>query len=399
MLRHRIALTGGGTGGHIYPALAVAEQLKDDPEVESILYIGAKGHAEEKLARERKLDFVGLTVSGLPRTLSPRLIGWPFETLAAVMHARKVLKLFRPTAVLGTGGYASAPPLAAALLSSVPFAVHEPDSNPGMVNRLFAGQAQLCSLGMAAARAQFAARSHHLQVNGNPVRESFLKPPSREAAGREFALNPKLKTLLVTGGSQGAQSINDALLAALPQLLSAQPEMQVLHQVGEKNFAAYQAKVPADLINNNRYCLRAYIDDLAVAYAVSDVTICRAGAMTIAEISVMNTPAVFVPYPFAAQNHQMHNGRAMEAAGCALVIPQSELTAGKLSETVLGLLSDEPRLQAMKSAMQAIAKPTAARDIAQQLKEIGKSKAVDDGNQEEPSTAKRAEASSDGALN
>jgi UDP-N-acetylglucosamine--N-acetylmuramyl-(pentapeptide) pyrophosphoryl-undecaprenol N-acetylglucosamine transferase len=377
MLRHRIALTGGGTGGHIYPALAVAEQLQNDPEVESIVYIGAKGHAEERLAIEHKLDFIGLNVAGLPRKLSPRLLTWPWQTLAAVMEARKVLRLFRPTAVLGTGGYASAPPLAAAVLASLPFAIHEPDSNPGLVNKLFASRANLCSLGMASAKPRFDAMSEHVVVNGNPLRASFLKPLSRPEAAKSFALDPDRKTLLVTGGSQGAQAINDALREALPRLLADQTNMQVLHQVGEKNFEAYRAQLPSELLNNDRYCLRAYIDDLSMAYAVSDLTICRAGAMTIAELLVMNTPAIFIPYPFAAQDHQMHNGRFMEASGCAVVIPQPELKSEMLAETVLGLFADQSRLQAMKTTMQAIARPSAAKDIARQLKEIGSRRAVD----------------------
>jgi UDP-N-acetylglucosamine--N-acetylmuramyl-(pentapeptide) pyrophosphoryl-undecaprenol N-acetylglucosamine transferase len=377
MLRHRIALTGGGTGGHIYPALAVAEQLQNDPEVESIVYIGAKGHPEERLARENKLDFIGLNVSGMPRKLSPKLLAWPWQTLGAVIEARKILRLFRPTAVLGTGGYASAPPLAAAVLSSVPFAIHEPDSNPGLVNRLFASYANLCSLGMAAAKPQFESMSKHVIVNGNPLRGSFLEPLSRPEAAKTFALAPDRKTLLVTGGSQGAQAINDALAGALPRLLADQANIQVLHQVGEKNIEAYRARLPAELLNHDRYCLRAYIDDLSMAYAVSDVTICRAGAMTIAELLVMNTPAIFIPYPFAAQDHQMHNGRFMESKGCAVVIPQAELNAEKLADVVLSLFADGKGLLMMKTAMQAIARPTAAHDIARQLKEIGSSRAVD----------------------
>jgi UDP-N-acetylglucosamine--N-acetylmuramyl-(pentapeptide) pyrophosphoryl-undecaprenol N-acetylglucosamine transferase len=376
MLRHRIALTGGGTGGHIYPALAVAEQLQNDPEVESILYIGAKGHAEERLALENKLDFIGLNVSGLPRKLSPKLLAWPWQTFAAVMEARKILRLFRPTAVLGTGGYASAPPLAAAVLSSVPFAIHEPDSNPGLVNKLFASRANLCSLGMAAAKPRFEAMSKHVVVNGNPLRGSFLKPLSRQEAAKAFDLEPDRKTLLVTGGSQGAQAINDALRGALPRLLADQVNIQVLHQVGDKNIEAYRAQLPAELLNHDRYCLRAYIEDLSIAYAASDLTICRAGAMTIAELLVMNTPAIFIPYPFAAQDHQMHNGRFMETCGCAVVIPQSELTAEKLTDVILALLADDSRLLSMKTAMQAISRPNAAQDIARQLKEIGQNRAV-----------------------
>lgn len=382
MLRHRIALTGGGTGGHIYPALAVAESLRDDPEVESILYIGVRGHLEERLAKERGLEFVGLDVSGLPRRLSLKLLSWPWQTFKAVLEAKKILRLFLSTAVLGTGGYASAPPLVAAILSSTPFAIHEPDSNPGMVNRLFAGSAVMCSLGMAAAKSEFETRSKHVVVNGNPIRASFVKPLTREEAAKEFGLRADLKTILITGGSQGALAINEATREALPRLLAARPELQILHQVGEKNIEAYRQTLAQDLLENPRYCLKSYIDDLAIAYAASDLTVCRAGAMTIAELLVMNTPAVFVPYPFAAQNHQMHNGRFMESQGCAQVLPQNELSGDRLGGIVLNLIRDDSRLNAMRKAGQLLAKPNAAKDIARQLKEIGTSHAKESSREE-----------------
>jgi UDP-N-acetylglucosamine--N-acetylmuramyl-(pentapeptide) pyrophosphoryl-undecaprenol N-acetylglucosamine transferase len=238
-MHHRIVLTGGGTGGHIYPALAVAEQLAGDDDVEAILYIGANGHLEEKLARERGLNFLGLQVSGLPRGLSPSLVTWPFKTFGALVEAINVVRRFRPTAVLGTGGYASAPPLAAAIALHIPFIVHEPDSFPGKVNKLFAPFASLCSLGMDSARERLPADQEKMRNNGNPIRSSFFKSISRKTAALQFKMSPKLPTLLVTGGSQGAQAINDAIREALPALLAASPQLQILHQVGEKNIEAY----------------------------------------------------------------------------------------------------------------------------------------------------------------
>jgi UDP-N-acetylglucosamine--N-acetylmuramyl-(pentapeptide) pyrophosphoryl-undecaprenol N-acetylglucosamine transferase len=370
-MHHRIVLTGGGTGGHIYPALAVAEQLAGDDDVEAILYIGANGHLEEKLARERGLNFLGLQVSGLPRGLSPSLVTWPFKTFGALVEAINVVRRFRPTAVLGTGGYASAPPLAAAIALHIPFIVHEPDSFPGKVNKLFAPFASLCSLGMDSARERLPADQEKMRNNGNPIRSSFFKSISRKTAALQFKMSPKLPTLLVTGGSQGAQAINDAIREALPALLAASPQIQILHQVGEKNIEAYSRSLDPSLINHERYRLLPYIDDIAVAYSMSDVTLCRAGAMTIAELTAKNKPAIFVPYPYAAQDHQMHNGRYMEKQGCALVIPQKELNADKLVQTVLGLLHDEFKLQSMQKSAQAMAKPNAASDIAAQLKKLG----------------------------
>ncbi|HEY9754711.1 MAG TPA: undecaprenyldiphospho-muramoylpentapeptide beta-N-acetylglucosaminyltransferase [Oculatellaceae cyanobacterium] len=370
-MSHRIVLTGGGTGGHIYPALAVAEQLAKDSDIEAILYIGAKGHLEERLAKERNLDFLGLNVSGMPRGLSPKLFTWPLETFGALVEAINVVKRFRPTAVLGTGGYASAPPLAAAMALQVPFIVHEPDSFPGKVNKLFAPFAALCSLGMELAKDRLPVETAKLRFNGNPIRASFFKKTSRKQAASQFKLSPDLPTLLITGGSQGAQAINESLRVALPRLMDATPPIQIIHQVGEKNFDAFKKQLDSQWLNHDRYKLLPYIDDLSVAYALADVALCRAGAMTIAELTATHKPAIFIPYPYAAQNHQMHNGRFMESKGAAIVIPQDALNADKMGDTILGLLHNSETLSQMQQAAEEMAKPNAASEIAKQLKILG----------------------------
>jgi UDP-N-acetylglucosamine--N-acetylmuramyl-(pentapeptide) pyrophosphoryl-undecaprenol N-acetylglucosamine transferase len=371
MVRHRVVLTGGGTGGHIYPALAVAEQLQEDPDVEAMLYIGATGHSEEKLAVERGLEFVGLEVSGLPRAVSPKLVAWPFQLSSAVFQARRVLRKFAPSVVLGTGGYASAAPLMAAYSMGIPYAIHEPDAHPGMVNRLLGGNARLVSCGMEGAVDIFRSRNGRVVVNGNPVRRSFVNLMRRDSACAVLGLNPEAKTLLITGGSQGARAINEAVLEALPALLEVmEPQMQIIHQVGEKNFIEYKERLTPTVQNNPRYFLRDYFDDLAVAYAVTDLAICRSGAMTIAELSVTGTPALFVPYPFAAADHQMHNARFMESKGAAIVIPQEELTGARLQQDVIGFLQDDTRVAAMRRSMSGAGKPQAASDLALQLKEV-----------------------------
>ncbi|MFA6211170.1 MAG: undecaprenyldiphospho-muramoylpentapeptide beta-N-acetylglucosaminyltransferase [Candidatus Obscuribacterales bacterium] len=370
MAGHRIVLTGGGTGGHIYPALSVAEQIKDDPSVEAILYIGAIGHPEEKLAKENGLDFVGLNVSGMPRSLSPRLITWPFQMWTAIERAKEVLRQFKPTVVLGTGGYASAPPLAAANALGVPTAVHEPDAHPGLVNRLLSRRAQLVSLGMQGAAARINAPHGRIVFNGNPVRKSFLAERHRDAGCAILGLRSDLKTVLVTGGSQGAKALNEAVVAALPRLLEIEPHIQIVHQCGDKNLNDVKERLNPSLAPSPRYHLRAYFDDLSIAYAVSDLAITRAGAMTVAELAVTGTPAIFVPYPYAAQDHQTHNARYMESQKAALVIPQEDLTGETIFNHIAALIGDDSRLHEMRKRMTEIGKPDAAKILAQQLKEI-----------------------------
>lgn len=368
--RHRIVLTGGGTGGHIYPALSVAEQLMGDPDVEAILYIGAKNHPEEKLARQCGLDFVGIQVSGLPRRLSPRLITWPFEMSAAVLQARNILRKFKPTVVLGTGGYASAPPLAAANGLGIPTAVHEPDAHPGLVNRLLGKKATLISLGMQGAAGRMSGSHAQLQFNGNPVRMSFLGERKRDAGCAVLGLRSDLKNVLVTGGSQGAKAINDAVAGCLSRLLDIEPHLQVIHQCGDKNLNDLKEQLPPGLAQSPRYHLRPYFDDLSMAYAVSDLAVTRAGAMTVAELAVTGTPAIFVPYPYAAQDHQTHNARYVESQKAAVVLPQESLTADSLFEQIRLLITDDARLSEMRKAMKDLGKPDAARLLADQLKVI-----------------------------
>lgn len=370
MVRHRVVLTGGGTGGHIYPALAVAEQLREDSDVESILYMGARGHMEEKLAAERKLDFIGLEVSGLPRRFSPKLFSWPFQFLAAIFDARRALLDFSPSVVLGTGGYASAPALVSASMLGIPYAIHEPDAHPGLVNRWLAGGASLVSCGMQGAHSRLQPKLGRVVVNGNPVGKSFIQPMRREAACAVLGLRADLKTLLITGGSQGAKAINDAVIGALARLLEFDPPIQIIHQVGSKNLYECKEQIDPLVLNNSRYFLRDYFDDLSVAYASSDLAICRAGAMTVSELSVTGTPALFIPYPYAAADHQTHNARYMAGKGAAIMIPQTQLTPDLLVQELKSILSDDEKLRTMRKAMTAEGKAQAARDLASQLKEL-----------------------------
>jgi len=374
----RIVLTGGGTGGHVYPALAVAECLKKDSDVEAILYIGATGHVEERLAKEQGLEFVGLHVTGLPRKLSPKLITWPGEIAFAIASARKVLEKFRPTVVLGTGGYASAPPLVAALTLNVPFAIHEPDAHPGLVNRSLGQYARLISLGMEGAKSTFT-NNANVCVFGNPISNRFSKTTTRIEAAKILDVQPDLPTLLITGGSQGAQAINHAVYDALSDLVTGESTqeilpIQILHQVGEKNWDDISLRIKDGLISQSLHSLykpRKYFDNLAIAYAASDLTVCRAGAMTIAELYATGTPAIFVPLPSAAQDHQTFNAKSVELQGGGVLLPQSELSAASLSRTVRQLIFNRDRLDAMKKAMLASAKPNAAQELALALKKIG----------------------------
>jgi UDP-N-acetylglucosamine--N-acetylmuramyl-(pentapeptide) pyrophosphoryl-undecaprenol N-acetylglucosamine transferase len=277
---------------------------------------------------------------------------------------------FEPSALLGTGGYASAPALVAARMLGIPYALHEPDAHAGLVNRWLSSAASLVSCGMQGAHSSLQPKSGRIVVNGNPVGKSFVSPMRRDAACAVLGLRADLKTLLITGGSQGAKAINEAVIAALPRLLEFDPPIQIIHQVGSKNLYECKQQLDPMVLSNTRYFLRDYFDDLSVAYASSDLAICRAGAMTVSELSVTGTPAVFVPYPYAAADHQSHNAKYMASKGAAIVIPQSQLTGDLLVQELKTIILDDDRLRNMRRSMNAEGKAQAARDLASQLKEL-----------------------------
>jgi len=369
-MEHRIVLTGGGTGGHIYPALSVHDELlRQNPDVD-MLYIGAKDHMEEKLCTARGIKFYGLDVSGLPRKASLSLIVWVAQMSRSMYECRKIFKDFAPTAVLGTGGYASAPALFAAKQLNIPFAVHEPDAYPGLVNKLFSRWANVISLGMEGAKDRLPEVQGRVMINGNPVGANFVNPVNRAEACARLNVRPDLKTVIVTGGSQGARALNETLIAALPQLLD-QGNMQIIHQCGEKNLDEVKSRVNSEYLSSGFYIPRAYFEDLALAYVASDLAVCRAGAMTLAELSTLGKPAVFIPYPHAAQNHQFHNAKYFESKNAARVIRQDELSPEKFVSIIKELVLDKgDKLQEMQQAMAKMGKPEAAKSLALQLLDL-----------------------------
>ncbi|MDX2106536.1 MAG: undecaprenyldiphospho-muramoylpentapeptide beta-N-acetylglucosaminyltransferase [Candidatus Melainabacteria bacterium] len=373
-MNHRIVLTGGGTGGHIYPALSVHDELlRQNPDVD-MLYIGAKDHMEEKLCNERGIKFYGLDVSGLPRKASLSLIVWVAQMSRSMYECRNIFKDFAPTAVLGTGGYASAPALFAAKQLNIPFAVHEPDAYPGLVNKLFSRWAEIISLGMEGARDRLPAVQGQVIINGNPVGANFVNPKSRADACLKLNVRADLKTIVVTGGSQGARALNETLIQALPQLLE-RGNLQIIHQCGEKNLEEVKSRVNPTYLSSGLYIPKAYFEDLALAYVASDLAVCRAGAMTLAELSALGKPAVFIPYPHAAQNHQFHNAKYFESKNAARVIRQDELSVERFVETIKELVLDgNEKLQEMQSAMAKMGKPEAAKSLALQLLNLSAAK-------------------------
>jgi UDP-N-acetylglucosamine--N-acetylmuramyl-(pentapeptide) pyrophosphoryl-undecaprenol N-acetylglucosamine transferase len=347
--RMRVVLAGGGTGGHVIPALAIAQQLKKDFGAE-VLFVGTPRGMENRLVPAAGFDLKLVKVGALNRVSLATRLRTIVDLPRAVWDASRMLAEFRADVVVGVGGYASGPAMAAAILKRIPTVAFEPNVVPGFANRKIARW-------VTAAAVQFEQTGkffRNFQVTGVPVRPAFFEIPPRQA-------NSSPPTLLVFGGSQGAHAINEAVMAALPELQAKVPGLHIIHQTGERDFndarAAYEsAGIDAEV--------SPFITDMPGIFARADLLVCRSGASTVGEVTAAGKPAVFIPFPRAADDHQKVNAQALVNAGAAALLEETNLTAESLSETVAALFADRNRLAQMGQAAKKLAHPNAAQDVA-----------------------------------
>ncbi len=363
----RIVITGGGTGGHIYPALAVAEVLRDDPDTEALLYIGKEAGMEQEITAANQIPFKGIVFSGMPRRPNPAFFRWMFSLGGAIRKAGRYLDDIRPHVVFGTGGYVSAPVLMAAKLRGIPYVVHEPDAHAGLVNRLMGRWAAGVTAAFGEANALIGSRRFH--VTGNPIRGE-LGTLSKEEALKRLGLDwsAQDRILVVTGGSQGALSLNRTIIGALPWLID-QAGLKVIHQSGKKLYD--EAKAGADQAgygDHPAYLLRPFFDDMAAVLACADLTVCRAGSMSLSELYICGLPSVLVPFPFAAADHQRMNALASQNAGASVMILDADCTPQALISVLQELFAQPERLEQMKAASRKLAHPDATTRIIEILK-------------------------------
>lgn len=342
----KIMIMAGGTGGHVFPALAVADVLKQQGV--SIFWMGTARGIEARLVPAAGYPLTTLGIQGLRGN---GVLGWllaPFKLVKAVYQASKVLRVIRPDVVLGLGGFASGPGGVAAWILRIPVVIHEQNAVPGLTNKLLSKLARKVLEGFPQSFA-------HAQWVGNPVRKSI-------AEIAEPQLNEtKSNHVLVIGGSLGAKALNTVVPAAIAKL-GESFEIEVKHQCGERHLADCQQHYQAAHVEAE---VMAFIDDMAAAYQWADIVVCRAGALTVAEIAAAGVASIFVPYPYAVDDHQTHNAAALVTSGSSLMIKESELTAELLADKLTMLLSDKKRLHAMAISAKQHAKPEAAEVIAE----------------------------------
>lgn len=351
-----LIFTGGGTGGHLYPALAVADAARQARPGVDILFVGTPDRIEAQVVPQQGYRFEAIPARGLSR--KPVEAFRALSMLAgAVLKARALLQREKPRAVLGTGGYVSAPVLLAARLEGVPVVLQEQNVVPGKVNQWIARFAHTVATSFPESERYFGGRA--LFMIGNPIRlEAFCQEPAAARAALGYAPGDKL--LLVTGGSQGAKSINDALVALLPRLL-AETDWHVLHVTGPANLEAVQAATAAHQASG-RYRAVGYMERMPEAILAADLVLGRAGATTLAELAAVGKPMVLVPYPHAG-GHQRLNAQSIVNAGGAIEVADAEAPT-RLGEVLLPLLADAARLEAMATASRRQGRPQAASELA-----------------------------------
>ncbi len=352
----KIIITGGGTGGHVFPAIAIADAIKELNPDAQILFIGAEDRFEMKAVPKAGYEIIGLPVRGLKRKLSFENLKTIFLLFKSISRTKKIFRSFKPCAVVGVGGYASAPALRVASLRRIPIILQEQNSFPGITNKVFAKYAYRICVAYEQAFKYFP--EGRTVLTGNPVRHEVLNVKvTKDQALKEFGLSTDKKTLLITGGSLGARTLNQSVLEHLEKL--SQANIQVIWQTGKY----YYDEIISTVQEQDWLKIMPFIENMVNAYIAADLVIARAGAITISELSVLGKPAIFVPSPNVAEDHQTKNAQALVEKKAALMIKDSQARE-KLIPLALKTLSNDELLQELSQNIKSFAKPDAARDIA-----------------------------------
>ncbi len=356
----RIIIAGGGTGGHVIPALAIAQQLKKQFGAE-ILFIGTARGIETRLVPQAGFPLELIQVGALKNVSLMTRVKTMFDLPRAIAASSRMLSEFDPEVVIGVGGYASGPAMVAAIRRRLPTLAFEPNVVPGFANRMIARWVSAAAVHFEETRQYFP----HCQVTGVPVRPAFFSIPPKAVSSTAVGA----PTLLVFGGSQGARAINQAMTTpeSLAGLRAKVPGIHIIHQTGQRDYdqvlAAYRQSGMSTEVHK-------FIDDMPGAFGRADLLVCRSGASTVGEITAAGKPAIFVPFPAAADDHQNVNARALERAGAAVVVEESNLGSAYLVDTIAALIGDAARLQSMSAAAKTLAHPKAVEEIAEMVREL-----------------------------
>ena len=347
-----IVIAGGGTGGHLFPGIAIAEEFLKRDDQTRIIFIGTKKGIESKLLGPLGYELREIDIEGVKGRGGKALVKGAYQIPKSMWQSRCVLKQFSPNIVVGVGGYASGPAVLTAHFMRIPTAIAEQNAIPGITNRILGNFANKIFVTYAQTKTFFPQTK--VILSGNPVRAAFVVERSKEKEKKDY------RQLLIFGGSQGAEAINKSIIDMLPQLQSMKTKIHILHQTGSRQ--AEEVKKAYEQFGIQAK-VTPFIVDMAGAYADADLIICRAGATSLAEITAAGKAAILIPYPWAANDHQLKNAQALATEGAALMIPERELSSGKLFSTIENLLRDEQKLRQMEDNSLRMSKIDAAATI------------------------------------
>ncbi len=365
----KVIVSGGGTGGHVFPAIAIANAIKAERPDTELLFVGAKGRMEMDKVPAAGYRIEGLNVIGLNRKQLWKNVVLPFKLISSLWHVRKLIKQFSPDVVVGVGGYASGPTLYVAGLMGIPYLIQEQNSFPGLTNRMLAKRARKICVDYEDME-QFFPKDRIL-MTGNPIRQDIVDLAGKRAVAFDhFGLNPDKPVLLVIGGSLGARSINRAMLNNVDAILAS--GCQVLWQTG----GLYYEQVKSMLTEEKPGLLvKDFIKNMDLAYAMADVVVSRAGAIAISELCVVGKPVILVPSPNVAEDHQTKNALALSARNAAILLPDDRVY-NELGKTVVDLMQNERRKTLMSENITRLGKTTSAQDIAKWVFRIAEEDAI-----------------------
>lgn len=357
-------ISGGGTGGHIFPALAIANTFKQRHPDADILFVGAEGRMEMTRVPEAGYKIVGLWISGLQRKLTLSNLSFPIKLISSYFKARKIIKDFKPNAVIGTGGYASGPIMLAATKNKIPSLIQEQNSYAGLTNKRLGQKVQRICVAYPGMEKYFP--KGKLMFTGNPVRKDIIDlEAKREKALLQFAFDANTKTVLILGGSLGARTINESLLANIDKLIDA--KVQVIWQTGRMYYEDVKAQVSSKDLRKIR--IHDFLKQMDLAYAASDVVISRAGALAISELCLAKRPTILVPSPNVAEDHQTKNAMSLVNEQAAMMIKDVDAGA-QLVDAALKLMYDEQQCQKLAENIAKLGKPNATEEIVNEIEKL-----------------------------
>ncbi|NND77166.1 MAG: undecaprenyldiphospho-muramoylpentapeptide beta-N-acetylglucosaminyltransferase [Flavobacteriales bacterium] len=360
----RVIISGGGTGGHIFPAIAIADAIKKLNSKAEILFVGALGKMEMKKVPEAGYRIEGLNIAGIQRKLTLKNLLVPFKLLQSLFKARGIIKRFSPHVAVGVGGYASGPLLRVAAQKGIPTVIQEQNSYPGITNRILAKKAKKICVAFDGMEKFFP--KDKLVLTGNPVRSVVIDlSGKKERAQKHFGLDPTKKTILIVGGSLGARTLNESVQNSFEKIRAS--GVQVIWQTGTYYYNS--AKEKADQFACENIKVHEFLRDMDLAYAAADLTISRAGAMSISELSLVKMPAILVPSPNVSEDHQTKNAMNLVNKGAAELVKDNEAKE-TLIEKAIALVNDFKKLEQMAENTASVAKANAAEKIAKEIFEL-----------------------------